>query len=55
MGEELACFIHHGDFAAGAKSRVNAKHGDGAGGCGEQQIVQVVAEDLDGVGIGALL
>ena len=55
VGEELAGLVDDGDLAAGAQAGVDAEHRDGAGGRGEQKVVEIVAEDLDGVGIGALL
>src|SRR5215467_9992324 len=54
MGEEPAGLIHHGDLAAGADAGVDSEHGDGAGGRREQQILQIIAEDPDGFGIGTL-
>jgi hypothetical protein len=53
VGEELAGLIDDGDLAAGAQAGVDAEHGDLPGGRGEQQVVQVVAEDLNGFGVGA--
>ena len=55
VGEEFASLIHYGDLAASAEARIDAKHGDGAAGRREQQVLEVVAEDLDGFSIGALL
>jgi hypothetical protein len=55
VGEELAGFVDDGDFAAGAEAGVDAENGDGAGGRGEQKVVEVVAEDFDGGGIGPAL
>ena len=42
-------------FAAGANAGVEAEDGELAGGRGEQEVLEIVAEDGDGVGIGALL
>ena len=55
VGEKLSGLIDHRELASGAQAGVDAQHGDGAGGRREQQVVQVVAEDRDGVGVGALL
>jgi hypothetical protein len=55
VGEEFAGLIDDGDLAAGPDTRVDAEHGDCSGGRSEQQILQVVAEHLNGFGIGALL
>ena len=54
MGEELAGLVDDGDLAAGAQAWVNAENGDRTSGCGEEKVVEVVAEDLDGVGVGTL-
>ena len=55
MGEKLAGLVDNGELASSAQAGVDAEDGDGSGGRREQQIVQVVAEDGDGIGIGALL
>ena len=53
-GHQLACGIDHGDLAAGADARVQPKHGLRARRCGQQQILQVVAEHRDGLSLGLL-
>ena len=53
--EKLSGLVHHRDLASGAQAGVDAQHGDGAGGRREQQILQIVAEDLDGIYVGSLL
>ena len=55
VGEELAGLIDDSNLTAGAQAGVDAEHRDWAGGCGEQEVLEVVAEDLDGVGVGAFL
>src|SRR5580658_759754 len=49
VGEKLAGLIHHGDFATGANPRIDAQHGQLAGGRGKQDVLQVVAKYLDGL------
>ena len=55
MREKLARLVDHGDLASGAQAGVDAEYGDGAGRRSEQQILQIIAEDLDGIGVGSLL
>jgi hypothetical protein len=52
--EQLAGGIDDGDLDAGAQAGVEAHGGVFAGGCGEQQVVQVGAKDADRFGFGAL-
>src|SRR6266542_5808039 len=52
--EELASLVYHGDLAAGAKPGVDSQHRDWPGWRRQQQVLQVVAEDLDGFRVGAL-
>ncbi len=54
MFEEAPGVVHHGNLAAGADARVERQHGEQAGGRGEQQVLQVLAEDLDGLFVGAV-
>ena len=54
MGEELSGLVDDGNLAAGAEAGVDAQDGDRAGGRGEQEVLEVIAKDLDGVGVGAL-
>ncbi len=51
-GDELAGSIDHRDFHAGAQSGVEAEHRARAGGRGQQQVLEVVAEHVDGFGFG---
>jgi hypothetical protein len=53
--EELARLVHNRDLASCSQAGVDPQHGDGSSRRGKQQILQVVAEDLDGVGVGSLL
>jgi len=53
--EELARLVDHGDLATGTQAGVDAEYGDGAGRRSEQEILQVIAEDLDGICVGSLL
>jgi len=46
--QQLARGIHHGDLAAGPDARIDTHHGLRAGRRGQQQLVQVAAEHLDG-------
>ena len=55
MLQELAGLVDHRDLAAGADARIDGQHAEMPGGRGQQQIFQVLAENFDGVGIGALL
>ncbi len=55
MGKKLAGLIDNRELAAGAQAGVDAQHGDRSGGRREQQVVQIVAEDRDGIGVGTLL
>ena len=55
VAEELAGVVDHRDLAAGADAGVESQHGELARGRREQQVLQILAEDLDGVGVGALL
>src|SRR5665213_3168112 len=55
VSEEFPGLVDDGNLAASAKAGVDAKDGDGASGRSEQEVVEIVAEDLDGVGIRALL
>ena len=45
---QLAGGIHHRHFHAGANAGVQAHHHARAGGCGQQQVAQVVGKHLDG-------
>ena len=49
---QLAGGIHHGHLAAGADTRVNAHHRLGAGRRGQQQVLEINGEDLDGLFLG---
>ena len=53
--EDLAGAVDHGALDAVAESRVQAQRRALPGGRGEQQVAQVAGEDLDGLGLGALL
>ena len=55
VGEQLAGLIDDGDLASSAQAGIDAQHRDGAGRRGEQQVVEIVAEDGDGVGVGTPL
>jgi hypothetical protein len=52
--EQFAGGIDDGDLDAGAQAGVEAHGGVFAGGCGEQQVVQVGGKDADRLGLGAL-
>ena len=53
--QEAAGLVDHGHLAAGAQAGVDAEHGDGSGGRGQQQMMEVIAKDRDGLGVAALL
>ena len=53
MRQELACLIHHGNLAAGAQAGVNAQHTDGSSRGRKQDVLQVLAEHIDGIRVGA--
>ena len=53
--QQLAGLIHHRNLAAGAQAGIDAQHGDRSGGRREQQVIKIVAEDVDGLGVGAAL
>ena len=53
--EEFAGLVDDGDLAAGAQAGVDAEDGDGASWRAEEKVEEVVAEDLNCVGIGAFL
>ena len=53
--EELAGVVDDGDLAAGADAGVDAKHASWPGGRSEQQVLEIFAENLDGLDVGALL
>ena len=55
VAEEFAGVVHDGDLAAGADAGVESEHGELAGRRREQQVLQILAENLDGIGVGALL
>ena len=55
MVEELAGLVDDGDLAAGAYAGVDAEHGERARRRSQQQVLEIVAKDLDGIGVGALL
>ena len=52
--QQLAGGVHHRHLAAGAYAGVEPHHCLGASRCGEQQLVQIAAENLDGFGFGRL-
>jgi hypothetical protein len=52
--EELAGLVHHRHLDAGAQAGVEAQGGAGAGGGGEEQILEVAPEDADGFFLGLL-
>ncbi len=53
--KEFARLIDHRDLAARAQAGVDAQHGNRPGGRRKQQVVQIVAKDLNRFRIGALL
>ena len=53
--EELSGLVNYRDLAAGADAGIDAEHAELAGGRGEQQVLQVLAKHLNGVGVRALL
>ena len=55
VAEKLAGVINDGDLAAGADAGVESEYGELARGRGEQQVLEILAENLDGIGVGALL
>jgi hypothetical protein len=55
VSEEFAGLVDYGDLAPGPQAGIDAQNGDRAGGRRQQQVIKVVAKDLDGVEIGALL
>ena len=55
VGKEFARLVDHRDLAAGAHAGVDSQHGDGSRRRRQQQVVQIVAENLNRFAIGALL
>ena len=53
--EKLAGVVDDGDLAAGADAGVESEYGELARGRGEQQVLEILAKNLDGIGVGALL
>jgi hypothetical protein len=53
--EKLSGVVNDGDLATGADAGIESENGELARGRGEQQILEILAENLDGIGIGALL
>src|SRR5579872_2295504 len=53
--EKLAGVINDGDLAAGADARVESEYGELARRWGEQQVLEIFAENLDGIGVRSLL
>jgi len=53
--QKFAGIVNHGDLAAGADSGVERQHGHAAGGRGEQEILEVLAEDFDSLFVGTVL
>ena len=53
--QQLAGLIHNRNLAAGAQARIDAQHGDGPGRRSQQQVIEIVAENLDGFGVGTPL
>ncbi len=51
-GDQLAGGIDHGDLAAGTDARVQPEHGLGPGRRRQQQVLEVVTEHRDGLGLG---
>ena len=54
VGVGIPGLVDDCDLAAGAEARVNAQDRDRPGGRGEEQVLEVIAKDLDRVGVGAL-
>ena len=52
---ELAVFVEHGHLATCTETRVEGEHGLVAGRCGEQDVLQVLAEHLEGFFFGSVL
>ena len=52
--EELAGVIDHGDFAAGTDAGIEREHGHASGRRGEEQVLQILAEDLNGLFVRAV-
>lgn len=55
VGEKLAGLVDDGELAARAQAGVDPENGDRTGGCGQQKVLEVVAKDLNRVGVGAVL
>lgn len=53
--EELARLVDHGNLATGTQAGVDSEYGDGVGLRSEQEIFQVIAEGLGGIGVGSPL
>ena len=51
--EQLARFVHHGNFAAGSISRVERQHARAAHGAGRQKAFKVFGEHVDSLGLRA--
>jgi hypothetical protein len=51
--QQLAGGVDHGDLDAGADARIEAHHRLGAGGGGQHQVLEVVAEHADRLVLGA--
>ena len=54
MTEKSAGVVDSGNLASGADAGVYSKYGELARGRGEQQIPEILTENLDGIGVGAL-
>ena len=53
--QELAGVVNHRDLATRPDTGIDGQDAQRPGGRGEQQVLQILAEDLDGVHVGALL
>ena len=53
MVEQLAGFVHYGNFAAGSIPRVEGQHARAAHGTGRQQTLKVFGEHIDRLGLRA--
>src|ERR1700735_5399327 len=55
VSQQLPRLIDNGNLASSPQSRIDAEHCYGTGRRSKQQVIEIVAENLNGFGIGPLL